>query len=168
MTVQGLTLRMTKVYHRFLVQILSNSQLKMLIRETPFQDIRVRIWKKLGNQIVEGSQINNTIILLDSPELFPNITLGDRVAMGTNVTFITASSPNNSVLGQAEYAQRFIRTAPISIGDDTWIGANCVIQPGIRIGKRCIIGSCSNVTRDIPDDCLAYGNPAKIIRRLTE
>ena len=54
----------------------------------------------------------------------------------------------------------------IVIGEDSWIGAGVVIQPGIKIGKRCIVGSMSNVNKDIPDDYLAYGNPVRLIRKI--
>ncbi len=168
MTVQGLAARVEKAYHSILVRILPDSDLKNLLRTTPFQTIRRAIWVRLGNQIGEGAYINNNVTLLDSRQLSPNVILGARVALSPNVTFITSSSPNDSLLKDLDYTKRFLRTASITIGDDTWIGAGCVIQPGVKIGRRCIIGSCSNVTHDIPDDCLAYGNPAKIIRRLTE
>lgn len=168
MTIQGFTTKIEKVYHSALIHILPNSGLKDLLRRTPFQAVRRAIWIRLGNQFGEDAYINNNVTLLDSPELSPNVILGARVALSPNITFITASSPNDSRLKDADYAKRFLRTASISVGDDTWIGAGCVIQPGVHIGRRCIIGSCSNVTHDIPDDCLAYGNPAKVIRRLLE
>lgn len=168
MTVHSLTTRLEKAYHSILIHILPDVELKNLLRTTPFQDIRRAIWVRLGNQIGEDAYINNNVTLLDSSQLSPNVILGKRVALSPNITFITCSSPNDSLLKNLDYAKRFLRTAAIAIGDDTWIGAGCVIQPGVKIGKRCIIGSCSNVTHDIPDDCLAYGNPAKVIRRLAE
>lgn len=168
MTIQGLITRIEKAYHSALIHVLPDSELKNLLRRTPFLDVRRAIWVRLGNQLGEGAYINNNVTLLDSRLLSPNIILGARVALSPNVTFITASSPNDSYLKDADYAKRFLRTASISVGDDTWIGTGCVIQPGVRIGRRCIIGSCSNVTHDIPDDSLAYGNPAKVIRRFAE
>ncbi len=51
---------------------------------------------------------------------------------------------------------------PISIGDDTWFLGGVIVCPGVTIGKRCIIGAGSVVVHDIPDDCLAVGNPAVI------
>ena len=53
----------------------------------------------------------------------------------------------------------------ITIGDDCWIGGGTVICPGVTIGNRCIIGAGSVVVKDIPDDSVAAGNPARIIRR---
>jgi maltose O-acetyltransferase len=55
---------------------------------------------------------------------------------------------------------------PVTIGDDCWIGGGTIICPGVTIGNRCVIGAGSVVTKDIPDDSLAVGNPAKVIRNL--
>ena len=54
---------------------------------------------------------------------------------------------------------------PVTIGEDCWIGGGTVICPGVTIGDRCIIGAGSVVTKDIPSDCVAVGNPAKVIRK---
>lgn len=55
---------------------------------------------------------------------------------------------------------------PITIGEDCWIGGGAIICPGVTIGNRCIIGAGSVVTKDIPDDSIAVGNPAKVIKNL--
>ena len=135
---------------------------------TPYQDVRKKIWNKLGNKCGKDTFLNNNIILVDSSELETNVFLEDRVALAPYVTFITCSSPNDSILAKEEYTKKYIKMGSIYIGEDSWIGTHTVIHPGVHIGKRCIIGSCSNVTKDIPDDSLAFGNPAKIIRRLKE
>ena len=56
---------------------------------------------------------------------------------------------------------------PVTIGDDCWIGANVVICPGVTIGMGCVIGAGSVVTRDVPPDSFAAGNPARVIREIT-
>lgn len=56
-------------------------------------------------------------------------------------------------------------TKPIIIKDDVWIGANCVVTAGVTIGKHAVIGAGSVVTRDIPEFCVAVGNPAKVIKK---
>lgn len=58
------------------------------------------------------------------------------------------------------------KSAPIVIEDDAWIGAQCIILKGVTIGARSIIGAGSIVTRSIPSDCVAAGNPCKVIRKL--
>ena len=145
---------------------MSPIQLEELLKVTPFDEIRQSIWIKLGNVIGEDVKINRNLSIVGNSKLKPNVILRDRVALGPNICFITSSCPNNSILKDAHYAKRYIRETAIEVGEDTWIGANCTIQPGVCIGERCIIGACSNVTKNIPDDTLAYGNPIKIIRRL--
>lgn len=54
--------------------------------------------------------------------------------------------------------------APLTIGDDVWIGGRAVILPGVRIGSGAVIGAASVVTRDIPGGCFAAGNPCRVIR----
>ncbi len=166
LTIQGFFSRFFHMKDLIRVYIWPNAMLKNLLKITPYQDVRYKIWIRLGNKIGEDSYINNGLTLIDSPDLKPNIILGDRVALAPNVTFITSSAPNNSVLKDKKCTKRYIKSASISIGDDSWIGASVIIQPGITIGKECIIGSCTNVTHDIPDGCIAYGNPVKIIGRI--
>ena len=139
---------------------------QLAVMYCPFMRFRVEIWRKLGNIVGEQAYINKCCLLIDSPELKPNVILGDRVALSPYVTFITSAAPNDSRLRLEPSNQRYIRTAAIAIGEDTWIGTHTVIHPGVKIGKRCIIGAMSNVTHDIPDDSLAYGNPARVIRSL--
>jgi acetyltransferase-like isoleucine patch superfamily enzyme len=62
-------------------------------------------------------------------------------------------------------ADQPVVTAPITIGDETWIGANAVVTAGVSIGRHCVIGAGSVVTRSVPDFCVALGNPARVVRR---
>ena len=63
--------------------------------------------------------------------------------------------------------RKSVETAyPITIGEDTWLGGGVVVCPGVTIGKRCVIRAGSVVTKDIPDDCVAAGNPARVIRKM--
>ncbi len=59
-------------------------------------------------------------------------------------------------------------TSPIIIDDDVWVGANSVILAGVKIGKHCVIGAGSIVTKDIPDYTIAVGNPARIYKNLSD
>ena len=56
----------------------------------------------------------------------------------------------------------------ITIGDNVWIGGNVVITPGVKVGNGVVIGAGSVVTKDIPDNCIAAGNPARVIREITD
>lgn len=90
------------------------------------------------------------------------VSIGDRVKIGPNCQFYTPMHP----LDYAERRQPVEWDEPISIGDDTWLGGGVIVCPGVHIGQRCIIGAGSVVVHDIPDDCMAAGNPAKVKRRL--
>lgn len=101
----------------------------------------------------------NCIVLDVAP-----VTIGSRTMFGPNVQVYTATHPVNHVERSSgkEYAK------PISIGEDVWIGGSAVICPGVTIGDRTIIGAGSVVTKNIPADVLAAGNPCKVIRHLSD
>ena len=90
------------------------------------------------------------------------VTIGSRTLFGPNVQIYTATHPIDYAVRASglEYAK------PISIGEDVWVGGNTVICPGVTIGSRSIIGAGSVVTKDIPADAVAAGNPCKVIRLL--
>lgn len=92
------------------------------------------------------------------------VTIGKNVMFGPNVAIYTAGHPihfdtRNSGL---EYA------LPVTIGDNVWIGGNTVINPNVTIGDNTVIGSGSVVTKDIPPNVIAVGNPCKVLREITE
>ena len=86
------------------------------------------------------------------------ITIGDDVAIA-NYAYLT-DSDSHGVEG------RKVREAPITIGNGAWIGAKAIILPGVTIGSRALVAAGAVVTRDVPDDTLVGGNPARIIREL--
>ena len=90
------------------------------------------------------------------------VTIGSRTMFGPNVQIYTATHPMNykERTSGVEYAK------PIIIGADVWIGGNAVICPGVEIGDRTVIGAGSVVTKNIPADVFAAGNPCKVIRSL--
>ena len=90
------------------------------------------------------------------------ITIGAYTLIGPNVQIYTPHHP-------MDYLQRRLPKEyayPVSIGRDCWIGGGAVICPGVTIGDRSVIGAGSVVSRDIPDDSLAAGNPAVVKKRL--
>ena len=92
------------------------------------------------------------------------IYIGDKVMFGPNVVIATANHPINPELR----ARGLQYNKEVYIGENTWIGAGVIIVPGIRIGKNCVIGAGSVVTKDIPDDSLAVGNPCRVLRSVGE
>ncbi|MFP4177440.1 MAG: sugar O-acetyltransferase [Acholeplasmataceae bacterium] len=115
-----------------------------------------------GKNITIGSDFyaNYGCILLD----VNRITIGDNVLFGPRVCLYTAGHPIDATIRKELYEFGH----PITIGDDVWIGGNTVINPGVTIGSRTVIGSGSVVTKDIPSDVVAAGNPCRVIRPITE
>ena len=90
------------------------------------------------------------------------ITVGAHTLIGPDCKLYTPIHPMDA----AERRKPIERGAAIEIGEDCWLGGGVVVCPGVKIGDRCIIGAGSVVTRDIPDDSLAAGNPAAVKRKL--
>lgn len=103
---------------------------------------------------------NYNLVILDCAK----VKIGNHVFVGPNVGIYTAGHPLHHELRNQEYEHAH----PISIGDNVWIGANVIINGEVRIGDNCVIGSGSVITRDIPANSLAFGNPCKVIREITE
>ena len=102
----------------------------------------------------------NATILAQAP-----ITLGDDVMIGPNCSLITVGHP------VADHQMRrggWEQAKPISIGENTWLGANVTVLPGVSIGKQCVVGAGTLVTRDIPDNSLVLGSPGKVVRTLDD
>lgn len=113
-----------------------------------------------GTNIVLGDGVffNFTCVVLDVAP----VTIGSRVLFGPAVQIYTATHP----LSAAERRKGLESAKPITIGSDVWVGGGAIIFPGVNIGDRAVIGAGSVVTRDIPPDVVAAGNPARVIRAL--
>lgn len=92
------------------------------------------------------------------------VHIGENVMFGPNVSLFTAGHPVHPEPRVAgwEFAK------PIIIGDNVWIGGHTVVNPGVTIGENTVIGSGSVVTKDIPANVVAVGNPCRVIREITE
>jgi maltose O-acetyltransferase len=113
-----------------------------------------------GRNIELGDDVyfNFNCVLLD----VCRIRIGARTLVGPAVQIYTPLHPMDAALRrQQEYGR------PVDIGSDVWIGGGAVILPGVSIHDRAVIGAGSVVTRDIPGDVFAAGNPCKVIRQLT-
>lgn len=114
-----------------------------------------------GSNIVVGEKVffNFNCVVLDVMQ----VTIGSRTLFGPNVQIYTATHPADWKVRASgvEFAK------PITIGSDVWVGGGAIICPGVNIGDRTIIGAGSVVTKDIPADVFAAGNPCKVIRSLT-
>lgn len=115
-----------------------------------------------GKHIVVGENFyaNTGCVMLDVGK----ITIGKNVLFGPNVSIYTAGHPIHYDSRNSGYEYGI----PVVIGDNVWIGGSCVILPGVKIGNNAVIGAGSVVTKDIPDNVCAAGNPCKVIREITE
>lgn len=115
-----------------------------------------------GSNIVLGENVffNFNCVVLDVMQ----VVIGSRTLLGPNVQIYAATHPESYKVRAAglEYAK------PVVIGQDVWVGGSAVICPGVTIGDRTIIGAGSVVTRDIPSDVFAAGNPCRVIRTLEQ
>ena len=103
---------------------------------------------------------NYNCTILDCAE----VKIGDNVMLAPNVSILTAGHPIHHEMRNTGMEYAF----SITIGNSVWIGGNVVINPGVSIGNNTIIGSGSVVTKDIPDNVIAVGNPCKVMRQITE
>lgn len=113
-----------------------------------------------GKHITIGKNLyaNFNLSIVDDAK----VTIGDNVMFAPNVTLTTAGHPEEIT----KRIQGLQYSLPIVIEDNVWIGTNVVVHPGVTIGKNSIIGSGSIVTKNIPDNVVAYGVPCKVIRKL--
>lgn len=109
----------------------------------------------------EGCFLNTNTVILD----IADVSFGDRVLVGPNCQFITASHPVNDVEMRRNGWEN---GTPIRIGDDCWFGASVIVMPGVSIGDRCVLGAGTLVTKDIPDDSLVLGSPGRVVRTLNQ
>ncbi len=101
------------------------------------------------------------------------VVIGDNCNFGPNVTIVTPIHPmlaseRRIMLTPEGEKKKLCYAKPVHIGNDCWLCANVTVCPGVTIGDNCVIGAGSVVTRDIPSNCFAAGNPCRVIRELTE
>ena len=93
-----------------------------------------------------------------------HIHVGDNVMMAPNVVLATAAHPVLPELRRKGYQYN----APVRIGEDCWLGAGVIVLPGVTIGRGSVIGAGSVVTKDIPENVVAFGNPCRVVRPVGE
>lgn len=109
-------------------------------------------------EVGDNFYANHNLIVLDAAK----VTIGDNVFIAPNCSIYTAYHPT-----EVEERNKGLEYAsPVKIGDNVWIGGNVIIFPGVTIGDNCTIGAGSIVTKDIPTNSIAYGNPCRVARTL--
>lgn len=111
-------------------------------------------------EVGENFFANYNLTLLDVGK----ITIGKNAQIAPNVSIYTAGHPIHPDSRNTGYEYGI----PVTIGDNVWIGGNAVILPSVTVGNNVVIGAGSVVSKDIPDNVIAAGNPCKVIREITE
>ena len=123
-------------------------------------DIRPPLRVDYGHNITigDGSWVNFGLTALDVAP----IVIGQDVLIGPNCSLYTAIPPTEPGPRRAKWES----AAPITLGDNVWLGGSVVVCPGVTIGENSIIGAGAVVTRSVPANSIAVGNPARVIRAL--
>lgn len=107
--------------------------------------------------IGEKFYANHNLVILDCNK----VSFGDNVFIGPNCGFYAATHPiDKDVRKELEYSK------PIKVGNDVWIGGGVTVLPGVTIGDNVVIGAGSVVTKDIPSNVVAYGNPCRVVKSI--
>lgn len=143
--------RITKNARLIIEELIPNAG-KNLYIEPPF-------FCDYGYNISCGDNVyfNVNCVVLDAGK----VSIGSNVLIGPGVQIYTSTHPL-----EIEIRRTYSLSKPVTIGNDCWIGGNAIILPGVTIGNGCVIGAGSVVTKDIPENSMAVGNPAKVIRKL--
>ncbi|WNB85724.1 sugar O-acetyltransferase [Cellulomonas sp. ATA003] len=122
--------------------------------------IRPPFYVDLGSNIRIGARCfaNFGLTALDVAP----ITIGDDVQIGPHVQLLTPTHPVEPEPRRAKWEA----ARPITIGDNVWLGGGVVVCPGVTIGQNTVVGAGAVVTRDLPADVVAVGNPARVVRTI--
>lgn len=122
--------------------------------------VRAPVWVDYGSNVRIGARtfVNYNLTALD----VATITIGEDCQIGPKVQLLTPTHP----LEPDPRRDKLEAAQPITVGDNVWLGGGVIVCPGVTIGENSVIGAGAVVTRDIPANVLAVGNPARIIREL--
>ena len=125
-------------------------------------ELRPPVYVDYGTNIVVGARTfaNFGLVALDVAA----IRIGDDVQIGPNVQLLTPTHP----VEPGPRRDKWEAARPISIGDNVWLGGGVIVLPGVSIGNNTVVGAGAVVTKDLPADVIAVGNPAKVIGTIGE
>ena len=144
----------TEKRQKLIKQIIGKTQKNFLLEQPFMCDYGYNI------EIGENFYSNHNLTILDSGK----VTFGDNVFIGPNCAFYTPQHPLDAETRNRGFEYAF----PIKVGNNVWFGGNVIVLPNIIIGDNVVIGAGSVVTKNIPSNVIAAGNPCKIIRKITQ
>jgi acetyltransferase-like isoleucine patch superfamily enzyme/2-polyprenyl-3-methyl-5-hydroxy-6-metoxy-1,4-benzoquinol methylase len=141
---------------------IKNKFLLLAVRNQLSRKLRVLCFKALGFKVGENAYIGANLTIISPMKIRNSISIGSRASISPNVTIILSSHPNSSELRNIFKPSR----GDVSIGEDTWIGCQVIIYPGVKIGKCSLIHAGSVVTKDVDDYTIVGGVPAKVLKKI--
>lgn len=136
--------------------------IKMIAKHAPGYQFRAGLLAMAGYSIGNRVFIGEDLIIKDEPSDRGMVKIGDRVAIADRVMLVTSSRANfsrySSQMGEIK--------GPIEIGEDAWLGAGCIVLPGVRIGRGAVVGAASLVTTSVPEFTVVAGVPARPVRNI--
>ncbi len=168
--------------HRLVKMYNDSYENETIIRQKILEDLMLSVGKNVylqgpifcdyGKNITIGANTyaNYNLTILDVCK----VSIGENVFIGPNVSFLTPKHPllfeerNSFFNHDHNRISTYEYGAPITVENNCWIAGNVTICPGVIIGEGSVIGAGSVVTKDIPKNSLAFGNPCKVIRKITD
>ncbi len=143
-------------------ELLERKQIIRLLTKVKSDNFQIEqpFWCDYGYNITFGNNFysNHNLVILDAAK----VLFGNNVFIGPNCSFYTAGHPID-----VEQRTKGLEFAlPISVGNNVWLGGNVVVLPGVKIGNNSVIGAGSVVTKDIPADVMAIGNPCTVVKNI--
>lgn len=129
----------------------------------PYSKVRVRSLRALGWKVGKDVYFPADLMITQNFVYYRGeLEIGDNVSIGPRCTLVLSSHPNASSLKKIVVP----RSSKIVIGDNAWLGAGCIILPGVTIGANAVVGAGAVVTKDVPEWTIVAGVPAKEIKRI--
>ena len=146
-----------------LIGLIVKRLLKLSVKHIPGHRLRPALLRGCGVRVGRDVYIGEDLIIIDEPADWGMVSIGNRAAISPRVTLVVSSRPNESRI--APYVP--VRHAPVTVGDDAWLGTGVVVMPGITIGEGAVIAANSVVTRDVEPYTMVGGAPARIIQQVS-
>ena len=139
---------------------IGNNRIRRMIAE--------RIGGPFGTAIHPSAVVSLSARIKEGTVVMPNAVIQSEACIGNHCIINTGVivEHENLISDYVHLSPHATLCGNVSVGEGTWIGAGATVIQGITIGKNCIIGAGSVVVRDIPDNCVAYGNPCRVVRKL--